>query len=1089
MAYTVIKTDGTVLTDVLDNSIDRITTDLTLVGKNTPNYGEFINENFIKLLENFSSSEPPRAPLRGQIWYDTSENKLKLFDGTTFIEFWRPIVGATLPNLNTGDIWIDNNKRQLYFNDGQGTVLAGPLYTAQQGNTGNQVTSLADINGVTHVIIKFKIANTLMGVFSKTAFTPNYTVGEGKLLESEGYSGPVIIGFNPLSTNFKFNVTVKNAENLVTQFGTPINVDQFVKTTGNNNINGRLDITGNSDTDPNFSRPLTLGSAGNLRIEIENVAQSSTIIPPVKIKNQVTNQDLALIVKDSVDFQNAVYINATESRVGIYNDDPLTTLDIEGDVNFRNNLVTNKQAIDIFNTTAKTVNFAQQADNINIASSTGDTIINNKITAKKGILIETGNLDSTLNTFNLVNTNVQTLNLAKAARTINIGAGPGETGVVNFSNNVNIPGQLTITGELLIDQINFKNNQVRAINTDLELFAGQNNDIVLQNKTQGVEDLFLSKRLMFDGLGVIGVPTGFTREFQLLNNIVSDIAFGGDATTITIGSNVGTTNIKHSLQVFGDITIGESDSTPAIIDSNGPLAHLFNVTSKEIFIGGQANQINLFYEPQLPGNPNPTLGKILNVYAADTYLEGDLTLLGGDIKVPPGVTITSLFNNYASRITIGGDSNLIELGGSGTTVRVGNSLKVGSVAGEVEITSIVSSGNITRGQINVGATTAFFDFLPQNILNLEIAASADKIWLGRGTVEEDAPTQWQPSTNNGSLKTIPPYLGSSQLPIVIIRENLLVRNRLLIPDVDRSGSGGAGILFKNIYQELEASQSIRISGNALTVAGNLLIGNQIVGTDLQGTVRIPRLQSNVVVVTDEIISTESSIDIFKTVVDQIQIGGKLNGKIILGSATTTVEVPGYIKRTWKTVTTTRTAIAGDFLLIDTSSFNVTVTLPASAELGDIINFADKNGISSTRKFVIARNDHKINGLEEDLEITTPNKIFSLTYTGVDRGWCWDEDNWKVITSAYTAKDKDKLLINNSSALISNITVTLPAAPQIGNTIRIIDQTGFSVAKPLIIQRNGYLINGAALDLTITTAGRAFALIYTGATRGWCYENA
>jgi len=47
MPYTLNKTDGTILTDLLDNSVDRTTTDLALVGKNTANYGELFNENFI----------------------------------------------------------------------------------------------------------------------------------------------------------------------------------------------------------------------------------------------------------------------------------------------------------------------------------------------------------------------------------------------------------------------------------------------------------------------------------------------------------------------------------------------------------------------------------------------------------------------------------------------------------------------------------------------------------------------------------------------------------------------------------------------------------------------------------------------------------------------------------------------------------------------------------------------------------------------------------------------------------------------------------------------------------------------------------
>ena len=57
MPYTINKTNGTILTDLLDNSVDNITTDLSLVGKNTANYGELFNENFIKLLENFANDE------------------------------------------------------------------------------------------------------------------------------------------------------------------------------------------------------------------------------------------------------------------------------------------------------------------------------------------------------------------------------------------------------------------------------------------------------------------------------------------------------------------------------------------------------------------------------------------------------------------------------------------------------------------------------------------------------------------------------------------------------------------------------------------------------------------------------------------------------------------------------------------------------------------------------------------------------------------------------------------------------------------------------------------------------------------------
>jgi hypothetical protein len=1104
MAYTINKTDGTVLTDVLDNSVDRITTDLTLVGKNTANYGEFFNENFIKLLENFASSNPPRAPLKGQIWYDTNENKLKFYNGTQFKEFSRPVISSTEPTLAAGDLWIDNNRRQLYFNDGQGNRLAGPIYTAQQGLSGFEIVTIKDMAGTDRVIAKFKLGNTLVGIFSNhlmdgssTSNTmPNYTSGQGLILASEGFvlppippsttptPRPIKKGFNPVSLDFKFDVTVKNAENLVTQFGQPINVDQFVKTTGNNNINGRLEITGNDQTDPTMAKPLTLGYASNLTFEIA-IPTSGSDLPLVKIRNQVTDQNLALVVRNTLGSKEAVFINANTSRVGIYNTDPLATLDIEGDVNFREDLVTNKSSINLFEQNATTISLGAAATLMNISSSQGDTIVNNNLTVRKDLLIEGGDLTSSTNTFNLVNTTSTTVNFAGAANTINIGS-PFSN--VNFTNNVNIGGTLAITGQMQIDQILIQDDSIIAVApNDLKLTA-VDGDIFLQRLTTAEENLVLNKRLVFDGLGIISVPVGFTRNFQLLNTIVDQISMGGDATNISIGSTTGTTNVNHNLQVFGDISIGAADSSPATIDSNGPLAHLFNTVAKEIYIGGQADEVNILYEPQVPGDPNPTLGKTFRVFAEDSYFDGDIELRGGDIRVPAGVTIATLFNNYATRVTIGSDAGLIELGGSATNTRVGGSLKIGQVAGEIELVSTISSGSVTKGEMNVGETTAFFDMLPTNVLDLKIAASADRIEIGRGSVPETNITLWQPTLTSGSNKTGAIYAGVSQIPIVIIRENLLVRNRLLIPEVDKGTSGGAGVLFKNINQELEGSPYIRLVGNALSVAGDLIVANNIVGTDLLGTAKIPRALINILDINTEIISDSPTMNIFNTDVTTINFGGANDSVINLGSATSITNIPGYIKHTWKTVTTTRQALSGDYLLIDTTTFNVTVTLPAAPDFGDEIHFADKNGISATRKLVINRNGNKINGLESDLEITTPNRRFTLTYTGVVRGWCWDRENWRVVSANYTARDGDKLMIDNSAALISNIIVTLPASAQVGDTIRFLDQKGLTALKPLIIQRNGHLINANASDLTISTAGAAFTLVYTGVTRGWCYDN-
>ena len=60
-----------------DGTIDS-TTDLKLIGKNYAGYGEVQNENFVFLLENFANANPPARPISGQLWFDTTEVKLKV---------------------------------------------------------------------------------------------------------------------------------------------------------------------------------------------------------------------------------------------------------------------------------------------------------------------------------------------------------------------------------------------------------------------------------------------------------------------------------------------------------------------------------------------------------------------------------------------------------------------------------------------------------------------------------------------------------------------------------------------------------------------------------------------------------------------------------------------------------------------------------------------------------------------------------------------------------------------------------------------------------------------------------------------------
>ena len=84
MAYQINKTDGTLLVQLVDGSIDTATTDITLIGRNYSGFGESINENFVKMLENFAQHGGTCNPFTGQLWWDKSEARLKIWNGTQF---------------------------------------------------------------------------------------------------------------------------------------------------------------------------------------------------------------------------------------------------------------------------------------------------------------------------------------------------------------------------------------------------------------------------------------------------------------------------------------------------------------------------------------------------------------------------------------------------------------------------------------------------------------------------------------------------------------------------------------------------------------------------------------------------------------------------------------------------------------------------------------------------------------------------------------------------------------------------------------------------------------------------------------------
>ena len=316
MSYTINRTDGSTLTSVVDGTIDQTSTDLVLIGKNSSSYGTYINDNFVWLLENFANSSQPNNPITGQLWFDTTEDRLKVYDGSSFKVSGGTIVARSAPSsIATGDIWINSATNQLFFNDGIQTSLAGPVYTSTQGASGFVVETIVDSNNISRTIAQLYVGQTLLGIFSKDTFTPKTSIA--------GFTGDIAIGFNVSNiSGIKFNVPVTSSYALIAPDGSLKTTTNFLTNTGTNSMTGTLSIQNNT--------PLILGANANNQLET-----STTLF---NIKSNTSNQNIQLSTLVGSTLSPAVFVNATSQRVGIFTNTPSTMLDVAGNVSIQGTL-------------------------------------------------------------------------------------------------------------------------------------------------------------------------------------------------------------------------------------------------------------------------------------------------------------------------------------------------------------------------------------------------------------------------------------------------------------------------------------------------------------------------------------------------------------------------------------------------------------------------------------------------------------------------------------------------------------------------------------------------------------------------------
>jgi hypothetical protein len=218
MAYTINKTDGTVVTTITDGTVDN-TTSLQLFGKSYSGFGEGLNENLVKLLENAASTSAPTAPLRGELWFDTTTNQIKVYDGTSF----KPMGGAKASSAqptspSTGDLWLDTDDDQVYAYTGTAWQLVGPVYTKGQTLSGWKIETLASAGG-NKVVSSMYVGNTRVAILSKETFTPSASqtgfaeIKAGLTLNST--LGAVFEGTNTQATFIDTSSTTNSTASLI----------------------------------------------------------------------------------------------------------------------------------------------------------------------------------------------------------------------------------------------------------------------------------------------------------------------------------------------------------------------------------------------------------------------------------------------------------------------------------------------------------------------------------------------------------------------------------------------------------------------------------------------------------------------------------------------------------------------------------------------------------------------------------------------------------------------------------------------------------------------------------------------------------
>jgi len=180
---------------------------------------------------------------------------------------------------------------------------------------------------------------------------------------------------------------------------------------------------------------------------------------------------------------------------------------------------------------------------------------------------------------------------------------------------------------------------------------------------------------------------------------------------------------------------------------------------------------------------------------------------------------------------------------------------------------------------------------------------------------------------------------------------------------------------------------------------------------------------------------------------------------------------------WQSVETgsTMTAVAGNGYPIDTSSNECTITLPASASVGDTLIFSDYARNWATNKIIIDSNGLNYQGEDDTytVEYSTDGLSLAITYMDATQGWIPTTDD--DVTDAPTKNNMEGIFgfgqISSNTAitnLVSNAGVVASDTTGVGTARRILAATEYGEDKGIF--GFGYVTGNVSMTNLVSNAG-------------------